>query len=265
MLNKILTSAKTIRVLIYCLLPLLVSLGLLNSSQPRLNMIVSDLLYLVSLYKDLFVDRYSVLGWNLTPAPYFFPDMVMFFPLLWIMPDIGYAFVLYSVLFLLLFLAIITKIASYLNSNIFNCFLCIFSAGLIFVVLLENSNYVSLGLIFLFPSAHGGAIIIGFMLIAISLNALQKGYSSVSSAMFFTLSCLTIISDILIIPQFLIPLVIANFILYRLRFIPLRNFLIPVGLIVVAQLVASIILKVIKILGIFKTTTQKAINYFPNL
>lgn len=239
------------RVLIYCLFPLLVIIGLLTISLRWLAEINSDMLYIVSLYKDLFVNHYDVFGWNLHQAPYFFPDMAMFFPLLWATPDIGYAYVLYPILFFLLFLAVLTKIASILNKSHLNGFPCIFSAGLLWVALMQNSNYAFLSLIFFFPSYHGGAILIGFTLIAILLSAMQKGYSWGSAALLFLLSSLTILSDVIIVPQFLLPLVITTLIFYLLGFILLHTFLITFGLIVAAQLVALGLLKVIGMLGIF--------------
>ncbi len=252
--NRI-TSVRGIHVLMYFLLPLLITIGLVTSIRPLIAGLSSDFFYLVSLYKDLFVDHYSIFGWHITPAPYFFPDMVMFFPLLWIMPDIGYAFVSYYVLFFLLCLVIITKIASLLNKNIFNCFLCVFTAGLLFVAFIQDINYAVISQYFL-PSAHAGAILIGFTLIAISLSAVQKGYSYGSATLFFFLSFLIILSDIIIIPQFLLPLAITIFIFYRLRFIPLRTFQVTAGLTVGAYLVATALIKIIKFTGIFSIPTQ---------
>lgn len=39
----------------------------------------SDSLYLPALYRDLFEDGGRWRGWHLTPAPYFFPDMALYF------------------------------------------------------------------------------------------------------------------------------------------------------------------------------------------
>ena len=258
--NKKSTSAKLIHVLIYCLLPLLISVGLLTNSQFLISHgINSDLLYTVSLYRDLFVDHYKIFGWNVTPAPYFFPDMVMFFPLLWSIPDIGYAFAAYYVIFFLLWLVILTRIASFLNNNFFTCFLCVFAAGLLFVAFIQDINYVLITA-YLLPSAHAGVILVGFTLIAISLNAVQKGYSYGSGTLFFFLSFLIIISDLLIVPQFLLPLVITSFIFYRLHFIPRRTFRFTAGLTVGAYLVASVVTTLIKSTGILNIPTQGYIH-----
>lgn len=124
---------------------------------------------------------------------------------------------------------------------------------------IQDINYVPITE-YLLPSAHAGVILVGLTLIAISLNAVQKGYSYGSGTLFFCLSFLIIISDILIIPQFLLPLVITNFIFYRLNFIPRRTFRVTAGLTVLAYLVGSGVVTVIKLTGIFNVPTQGYIH-----
>ena len=84
---------------LHLLLILLIFVGLLASSSHLLCGLNSDSLYLVTFYRDLFVDHYSILGWNLTPAPYFFPDMMLFSLMLFLAGDVGFEFALYSIVF----------------------------------------------------------------------------------------------------------------------------------------------------------------------
>ncbi len=44
----------------------------------------TDTLYLPSIYKDLFIDGGTLDGWHLNPAPNFFPDMLVYFLLMFI-------------------------------------------------------------------------------------------------------------------------------------------------------------------------------------
>jgi len=44
----------------------------------------SDTLYLPSIYKDLFIDGGSITGWHFNPSPNFFPDMPVYFILMFI-------------------------------------------------------------------------------------------------------------------------------------------------------------------------------------
>ena len=44
----------------------------------------TDTLYLPSIYKDLFIDGGTLDGWHFNPAPNFFPDMLVYFLLMFI-------------------------------------------------------------------------------------------------------------------------------------------------------------------------------------
>lgn len=95
----------------------------------------SDTLYLPSIYQDLFVDGYSLQGWELNPAPNVFPDMIVYFILMgvvngnFLMASILYAILQYFAIFFLIY-----KIArfqfghretlQYLSLG--NLFLCLF-------------------------------------------------------------------------------------------------------------------------------------------
>ncbi|PKA04280.1 hypothetical protein CH375_11970, partial [Leptospira ellisii] len=39
----------------------------------------ADVLYAATLYQDLIVDGNPLRGWSLTPSPYFFPDLFLYF------------------------------------------------------------------------------------------------------------------------------------------------------------------------------------------
>ena len=47
---------------------------------------LQDLLYLPSVWKDISTDHGNLLDWSFTPAPYFFPDMVLYFLFQTILP-----------------------------------------------------------------------------------------------------------------------------------------------------------------------------------
>lgn len=56
----------------------------------------SDALYLPSIYKDVFIDGYGINGWELNPAPNVFPDMLVYFLLMFVF---GGNFILASFVF----------------------------------------------------------------------------------------------------------------------------------------------------------------------
>ncbi|PID93013.1 MAG: hypothetical protein CSA96_00825, partial [Bacteroidetes bacterium] len=42
----------------------------------------SDTLYLASIFRDLFIDKSGISGWHLNAAPNFFPEMLIYFPIM---------------------------------------------------------------------------------------------------------------------------------------------------------------------------------------
>lgn len=95
----------------------------------------SDTLYLPSIYQDLFVDGYSLQGWELNPAPNVFPDMIVYFILMgivngnFLMASILYAILQYFAIFFLVYKIARFKFGhretlQYLSLG--NLFLCLF-------------------------------------------------------------------------------------------------------------------------------------------
>ena len=72
----------------------------------------SDLIYIESLYRDIFVRGYPLNGWLVSRAPYFFPDWIAYFLLRALSGNYGIAWYLYVILdfsFLLIFFYCIAR------------------------------------------------------------------------------------------------------------------------------------------------------------
>jgi hypothetical protein len=205
---------RIVRSLALCLLLLLIILGLLISNQFWLTKLQSDVLFIVSLYQDLFVDHYSLSGWNMPGALYLFPDVALLLSLLCMIPEIGYSYVAYSISFFFLILAALTAIAFNLNKQ----------------------EYAGLLNRFFYPNSHSGPILIGFVLTAVFMRVLENGYSRASATAFFILSYLGILSEIIIVPQFLLPFILSVLIFNLLGLLHRRILLITVALTAAAQL-----------------------------
>ena len=103
----------------------------------------SDTLYLPSIYRDLFIDGFTIEGWYLNPAPNLFPDVLLYFILNWITSDfilasILFSFVQYSLIALLLHRTIKLVIP---KADDFRLALIQFSIGLIYVVSLTDDDF----------------------------------------------------------------------------------------------------------------------------
>jgi hypothetical protein len=133
-------------------------------------------------------------------------------------------------------LAALTAIAFNLNKDLYRSLLCILSGGLFLVCLSQNQDYATLLNRFFYPNSHSGPIVMGFILIAVFMRVLEKGYSRTSATAFFILSYLGILSEIIIVPQFLLPLILSVLIFYLLGLLHRRILLVTVALTVAAQL-----------------------------
>ena len=219
-------------------------------------MLTSDSLHLVSLYQDIFVDKYPIRSWNLPSPPYFFPDMTLFIPLLRATADIGHGFVLYTILFYFPILLILAAIAYTVYEDWFWCFVCVFSVGLLFVAISQERAYLYPLYEFFYPNYHAGQLLSGFALVAIFIRSSDKGYSWMSAGSFLLLACLTIASDLLIVPQFLIPMIITSCVFFLLRLIPLSAFATTSILSAAAYILASIMLLALRTMGVFNIASS---------
>src|SRR5688572_28414505 len=60
------------------------------------HLVNSEFLYLPSLFEDIRHGWAGIQGWQLTPAPYFFPDMLFFAAARWVTGDAGSAMSCYA-------------------------------------------------------------------------------------------------------------------------------------------------------------------------
>src|SRR6218665_3098048 len=181
------------------------------------NFFNSDSLYLPSLYRDLFVDKNSLQGWHLNPAPNFFPDMLFYFLLMFvlnkqfILASFIFALVQYFlVLYLLvrLFKAILPG-QSPLFHNIIYCLQAIwlleffyFGGNFIFAYFLFSNSY------------HTGCFVIALSCLLLPL-AFIKHAGWGRALLLFMLVFLSTLSDKLFAIAFVIPAALAGLFLIR--------------------------------------------------
>lgn len=190
---------------VYGVLLLSVAVTLQKLLQSRLS---SDTVYLVTLYRDLFVDRYGLKGWQLTPAPYFFPDMPLLFFCLEIAPDVGLAYVLYAILFYGGAAIAVARILAMVGRRSLAWRL----APVPFLVLIafqDCSVNRSLATYLFFPSFHAGTLFTGLWLIERALVLAIRGIRVGPCFVYLILAVLGVLSDRLLIPQFLVPILLA--------------------------------------------------------
>ena len=91
---KALLTTRILNIIPYLLIFVVILSNIFLYFTNQLSMVQffnADALYLPSLYKDLMVNSGSYENWHLTPAPYFFPDMILYFLANFLTSDYYYA------------------------------------------------------------------------------------------------------------------------------------------------------------------------------
>ena len=191
----------------------------IDAARIHLSHINSDMLYSLSLYRDMFEARSaSWWGWVLTPAPYFVPDLLGLFVLFPWVADPGLGFTLYEIVLL-------GGLAALLARLFLDCgatgpeALALAGVGLILPLVFLSIYMPAMLEFWLFPTNHGGGLILGllFFVLLIAQKSRLKALSFVCFLMAF--------SDSLLLMQWVMPLWIAIYGKHRYRSLGLPSVL----------------------------------------
>lgn len=173
----------------------------------------TDYLYLPSLFQDVVIEGGDIQSWYLTPSPYFFPDMLLYFIIYPLVGNIGMAGLIYAFIQLV--------IIQFLLAGIIRCFKLNESSH---VILLGSVQLVTTFILF-FPlithwgyiahlvlshSAHMGTLVNMLFGILLFIRMLESK-KGIYHVMFFIATIVFIISDKLIVPHLIIPLILVSF------------------------------------------------------
>ena len=205
---------STVRIVFSGLLGLLLGVGLLrlisDAATTHLN---SDLLFIAHQYEDAFVNGRGLAGWNLPPAPYFFPDITLLFPAFALTGPIFHGYLLYGVLQFLALLVGFAFLLSELGVERRRAWWTTFIAGVLFVALLQGAH-PSL-LVSFTPIFHGGSTMAGVWLLALWIRLVRLGYSRLRAFWFVVFSIALSLSDLFSVTQFLIPIALVVVVAWR--------------------------------------------------
>lgn len=198
--------------------------------------LTSDSLYGLALYKDLFVDRYALKGWNLTAARGFFPDMLVLFPALAVTPDYGIGYALYCLLFVVLTVGATAYAARAVVADKAASLLCAAAAVLLVLLLLAGSHPVTRW--FLIPVFHGGAFLAGLVCLGAHARWLKTMPGPIAVSALLAIETATLFSDFLFAVQFLAPIAMASLVVGALSPARRRAVLLNVGIPAIAWLLS---------------------------
>lgn len=166
----------------------------------------SDALYNATIFKDIFIDGYSIKGWNLIPAPGILPDMVLYFVIMSIFKHPIYSSFVYSFIQYILFLFLLNKLINiiskqknYLLNSMVNLTMSLF-----FLVYIFSKDFVFISSS-MHSAFHFGAFIFAIIVLILTLKYLitQKNLFLV---FIFIVASLAVFNDKLFIVIFSIPL-----------------------------------------------------------
>ncbi|MEZ7892401.1 MAG: hypothetical protein QMC67_11690 [Candidatus Wallbacteria bacterium] len=177
----------------------------------------SDLLYLPSLYKDIFVDNFSISGWKLTPAPYFFPDMFIYFILMFFTNcNVYYSTYIIGIIQIFLFLfsgsLAISNIINRKFIEIFELLSIIVMIILISIIFFRFPFDITLSMYL--PSFHFGAFICSLICLTMLFKLINKN-NFFYLLSFFIFLIISLTSDRLMFTTFIIPTLISLFIVRK--------------------------------------------------
>ncbi|WP_317899708.1 hypothetical protein [Aurantibacillus circumpalustris] len=176
----------------------------------------SDALYLPSIFKDLFIDGNDMSGWHFNPAPNFFPDMIFYFLLMFLVKNFIYAsflFALIQYIFLAFLFVRLFKLVSQSNSSYYT--LVIYSLLSFFILefffFSQDFWYVFYLIV---NSYHTGAFIITLLCLVLSFKYIRD-HKIIWPILITVIGFLMIQSDRLFILLYCVPICLTSLCLYK--------------------------------------------------
>jgi hypothetical protein len=165
----------------------------------------SDTLYLPALYRDLFVYHTGIQGWYFNPSPNFFPDMIVYFILMFITQDFIAASFLYPLLQYIVFLVLILKLFQLVLKSdyvLFASFSNIILLLFFLVTFYSHDFYFTFYIVSI--SYHMGAFLMSLLCIILTIKYLDTPKRSLLVNLAW-IGLLGIISDQLFVVMYCIP------------------------------------------------------------
>jgi hypothetical protein len=196
-----------------------VYIGISTGRISKYELYNSDALYIPSAYRDL-ASGESLSEWSLQPAPSFFPDMALYFILNGVTGNFHLAIMLYGVCQSVLFVGSLL----YLSRKVFgakkNFQTLILLIGTIFFFALSSGQLDECVMI-LQNGHHFGATVMLVISLALIVDIVKREASEQKNRSRYVilggLATLTLVSDLIYLIQFIIPVFISLLLLFALR------------------------------------------------
>jgi hypothetical protein len=195
---------------------------LLSAAYNRAANYNSDDLTMVDFCDDLLAGR-MLAGWRLPGAPYLFPDLFLLLPCRLLFDDLARLFLAYTVLWQFataLGLFWVGREAGLPSGRAWAA-ACLGTALVLAVNLPDG--YLARQMNIPHPTNHLGLFPAGLCLVAFFLRGARRGFGPWSAAACCVLGGWAVLSDRLLVPQFLAPIAAATALLWLRRLVPTRT------------------------------------------
>ncbi|WP_342146828.1 hypothetical protein [Rickettsiella endosymbiont of Aleochara curtula] len=189
---------------IFWLLLLLTFASMVYLNQEFVNFFFNaDILGFFNFFQDMFLNHVHYGDWSLSPAPHFFPDMLIFFPFLFLTKNIYYQFLITLWLMVIFTYFAVKFIYSQFFTKEKSVIFALAATSSFFLLALKGLSPYILALV---PAVHVGEFIIGILFIGIQVKILNQEEISFNTyallGISVVLSFSSSLSDLLFIPQF---------------------------------------------------------------
>lgn len=194
----------------------------------------SDSIQLATIFKDLVLGDGKWSDWYFSAAPYFFPDMIIWFILNFFISSFYYTFICYFLIQqFLLFIAIYLLTRELRKNNVF------ILSSIIFIFVL---HYSILHFFAFLPVHHVSEFIFGIFWLTLAIKILKNNHI-IYMVLFFLLATLLKLSDNIFVLHFMLPFIVSVIFLRIFSFISTKQCFIFLGLVVASYLLGAIIYK----------------------
>jgi hypothetical protein len=192
-------------------------LGLMHLTDEEISKLYfnNDYLYLATLYTDIFMDGNSLGTWSLTPNPYFFPDMPLYFSIYAITGGAGTTMLIFALIQLLLIELCFYKILQLLlEDNLKARIYFVWSTLFLQLFLIAGAfgNEAFIGHLLLTNSSHVGMALCGLLAFYLFLSYWKHKKISWLIGLFILIIC-SILSDRMFLIQTIPPLLLGAIII----------------------------------------------------
>ena len=183
----------------------------------------SDHVMFPSFFNDIFFNHGHYKDWVISPAPHFFPDMLLFPPFFFLINNIYFQFLIAIWLMIIMtYIALKFIYYQFFSKNTSTVF-TLAALGSLFILALQNISPYVLALL---PAVHIGEFLIGLILIGLQLKILNTNKLNIKKYILGGISALITffasLSDLLFVEQFAVPIFLAYSFLFLKKYIILH-------------------------------------------